>query len=166
MSTSMTNDLFELPDGEEFDPSTPAAAMARLRDRLMVIHPQAAAIITAHAALELEVDQVLRRFLARPEKLPRLSIEHQVDILRALLNDAWLDSVLDAIRAYGAVRNSVAHGDSPSVIAKMIGRLGSKTYNIGIPLSPDTNLGSLAMGLVAALHVGVETQPSSSAPKP
>jgi hypothetical protein len=44
----------------------------------------------------------------------------------------------------------------------MIGRLG----NIGIPLTPDTNLGSLAMGLAAALHVGAESQPGFCKPKP
>src|ERR1700751_5850709 len=73
-SMTMTDDPFEMPHGDEFEPDTPAAAMARLRDRFRAIHPQAAAIITAHAALELEVDQVLRRFVARPNKLPRLSI--------------------------------------------------------------------------------------------
>jgi hypothetical protein len=101
----MTDDPFELPHGDEFEPDTPAAAMARLRDRLRAIHPQAAAIITAHAALEL-------RFVARPNKLPRLSIEHQLGVLRALLDNGWLDLVLDAISAYGALRNSIAHGDS------------------------------------------------------
>ena len=43
----------------------------------------------------------------------------------------------------------------------MIGRLG----NIGIPLTPDTNLGSLAMGLAAALHVGAESHPGFYKPK-
>ena len=162
----MTDDPFELAHGDEFDPDTPAAAMARLQDRLKAIHPQAAAIITAHAALELEVDQVLRRFLARPSKLPRLGMEHQLGILRSLLDDAWLDSVLDAISAYGAVRNAVAHGDSPSTIANVIRRLGDKTHNIGMPLAPDTNLGSLAMGLVAALHVGAESHAGFCDPKP
>ncbi len=118
----MADDLFELPHGDDFEPDTPAAAMARLRDRLRAIHPQAAAIITAHASLELEVDQILRRFVARPDKLPRLSIEHQLGVLRALLDEAWLDLVLDAISAYGALRNSVAHGDNPSEIAKIITR--------------------------------------------
>jgi hypothetical protein len=65
---------------------------------------------------------VLRRFLARPDKLPRLSIEHQLDILRGLLNEAWLDQILDAIAAFGAVPNSVAHGDSLSAFAKVIVR--------------------------------------------
>lgn len=155
-TASMTDDPFELPYGDEFDPDSPGAAMARLRDRLRAIHPQAAAIITAHAALELEVDQWLRRFLARPEKLPRLSMEQQLGILRALLNDAWLDLVLDAIGAYGALRNAVAHHDSPNVITKAIERLGAKTYCIGMPIEPDTNLGFLAMNLAAALHVGAE----------
>jgi hypothetical protein len=163
---SMTNDPFELPHGDEFESDAPAAAMARLQDRSRAIHPQAAEIITAHAALELEVEQVLRRFLARPDKLPRLSIEHQLGVLRALLDDAWLDLVLDAISAYGELRNSVAHGDSPSNIAKVIGRLGNKTHNIGISLTPDTNLGTLAMGLAAALHVGAESQPDFYKPKP
>lgn len=158
----MTDDPFELPHGDDFEPDTPAAAMARLRDRLKAIHPQAAAIITAHAALELEVDQILRRFVARPDKLPRLSIEHQLGVLRALLNEAWLDLVLDAISAYGALRNSVAHADGPSDIAKIITRLGKKTQDIGMPLTPDTNLGTLAMGLAAALHVGVESYPAST----
>jgi hypothetical protein len=130
--------------------------MLRLQDRLTTIHPQAAEIITAHAALELEVDQVLRRFVTRPDKLPRLSMGQQLGVLRALLDDAWLDLVLDAIKAYGELRNSVGHGGSPSGIAKMIDRLGKKTHNIGTPLTPDTNLGSLAMGLAAALHVGAE----------
>jgi hypothetical protein len=163
---SMADDPYELPHGDEFEPDTPAAAMAHLRDRFRDIHPQAAEIISAHAALELEVDQVLRRFLARPNKLPRLSIEHQLGILRALLDDSWLDLVLDAISAYGALRNSVAHGDSRSEIAKMIARLGNKTHNIGTPITPDTHLGSLAMGLAAALHVGAEEHPGFNKPDP
>jgi hypothetical protein len=163
---SMTDDPSELPHGDDFEQDTPAAAMRRLQDRFRAIHPQAAEIITAHAALELEVDRVLRRFLARPDKLPRLSLEHQLGVLRALLDDAWLDLVLDAISAYGALRNSVGHGDSPSDFATMIARLGNKTHNIGTPLTPDTNLGSSAMGLVAALHVGAESQPGFCQPKP
>ncbi|WP_156390668.1 hypothetical protein [Caulobacter sp. Root487D2Y] len=155
----MDDSPYELPHGDEFDPDTPAAAMARLRDRLNAIHPQAAAIITAHTALELEVDQVLKRFLTRPSKLPRLSMDHQLGLLRALVGDPWLDLVLDAIGAYGGLRNSVAHGDSASVIAKALGRLGDKTREIGMPLTPQTNLGSFAMGLAAALHVGSEGQP-------
>jgi hypothetical protein len=161
----MIDDPFELPHGDDFDPDSPAAAMARLRDRLRDIHPQAAEIITAHAALELEVDQVLKRFLLRPDRLPRLGLEHQLGILRALLDDEWLDFVLDAISAYGAVRNSIAHGDSPSTIVKVIGRLGDRMHKIGMPLAPDTNLGSLAMGLAAALHVGAESQDGFQ-PKP
>jgi hypothetical protein len=163
---SMTDDPFELPHGDEFEPDTPAAAMVRVRDRFRAIHPQAAEIITGHAALELEVDQVLKRFLVRSNKLPRLSIEHQLGVLRALLDDAWLDLVLDAISAYGVLRNAIAHGDSPSDIAKMIGRLGNKMQHIGPSLTPETNLGSLAMGLAAALHVGAESQPGFYKPKP
>jgi hypothetical protein len=152
----MTDDPFELPDGDEFDPDSPAAAMARLRDRLRAIHPQASVIITGHAALELEVDQVLRRFLSRPDKLPRLSMDHRLGLLRAMLDDQWLDLVLDAIGAFGVVRNSVAHGDRADLIEKAIHKLGTRTYEIGLPLEPDTNLGFLAMNLAAALHVGTE----------
>ena len=162
----MTDDPSELPTGDEFEPNTPAAAMRRLQDRFRAIHPQAAEIITAHAALELEVDRVLRRFLTRPNKLPQLSLERQLDVLRALLDDAWLDLVLDAISAYGALRNAIAHGDSPSDLAKKIGRLGNKMQHIGPPLTPDTNLGFLAMGLAGALHVGAESQPGFYKPKP
>ena len=50
------------------------------------IHPQVSVIITEHVALELEVDQVLRRFLSRHDKLPRLSMEHRLSLLRAMLN--------------------------------------------------------------------------------
>lgn len=152
----MSDDPFELPYGEEFDPDSPAAAMARLRDRLRAIHPQASVIITGYAALELEVDQVLRRFLTRPDKLPRLSMDHQLGLLRSMLNDQWLDLVLDAIGAFGAVRNGVAHGDSTNLIDSAIQRLGTRTYEIGLPLEPDTNLGFLAMNLASALHVGTE----------
>ena len=150
---SMTDDPFELPHGAEFEPDTPTAAGRRVRDRFRAIHPQVTEIVTGHAALELEVDRVLRRFLPRPNKLPRLSIEHQLGVLRALLDDAWLDLVLDAISAYGALRNSVAHGDSPSDIEKIISRLANKMHNIGPPLTPNTNLGTLALGLAVALHV-------------
>lgn len=82
----MRDDPLELPDGDEFDPDSPAAAMARLRDRLRAIHPQVSVIITGHVALELEVDQVLRRFLSRPDKLPRLSMEQRLGLLRAMLD--------------------------------------------------------------------------------
>jgi hypothetical protein len=155
----VTDDPFELPHGDEFEADSPAAALRRVVDRFSAVHPQATAIITGHAALEMEVDQVLRRFLARPNKLPRLSMEHQLGVLRALLADAWLDLVLDAISAYGALRNSVAHGDSPSDIAKMIARLGKKTQKFGTPLTPNTHMGTLALALAAALHVGAENQP-------
>jgi hypothetical protein len=93
-------------------------------------------------------------------------MEHQVGVLRALLDDAWLDLVLDAISAYGALRNSVAHGDSPSDIAKKFDRLGNKTHNIGPSLTPDTNLGTLAWGLATALYVGAKAQPGYYKPKP
>ena len=152
----MAEDPFELPYGDEFDPDSPAAAMARLRDRLLAIHPQASVIITGHAALELEVDQVLRRFVSRPDRLPRLSLDHQLGLLRAMLDDQWLDLVLDAIGAFGAVRNSVAHGDRGEVIDKAIKKLGTKTHQIGLPVETDTNLGFLGMNLAAALHVGTE----------
>jgi hypothetical protein len=144
-----------------FEPpkDTPVRAMERLQNRLEAIHPDAATIITAHAALELEVDKQLKQFFARPDKLPRLSFEHQLGLLRAILDDEWFDKVLDAISLYGALRNSVAHGDSPDTVAKMVTRLGDKTREIDMPLRPDTNLVSLAMGLVAALHVGAEGVP-------
>jgi hypothetical protein len=48
----------------------------------------------------------------------------------------------------------------------MISRLGNKMQHIGPPLTPETNLGSLAMGLAAALHVGAESQPGLYKPKP
>ena len=123
MSIGVPDDSAELPNSGEFDPNTPAAAMARLRDRLRAIHPHAAAIITAHAALKLEVDQVLRRFLARPDKLRRLSMEHQLGILRALLDDEWLDLVLEAISAYGAIRARTGEGRAlAKANAKSLGR--------------------------------------------
>lgn len=152
----MTDDPFELPFGDEFDPDSPAAAMARLRDRLHLIHPQASVIITGYAALELEVDQILRRFVARPEKLPRLSMDHQLALLRAMLADPWLDSAFNAIGAFGAIRNSVAHGDATEVINRGILNLGKKSREIGLPLESYPNLGVLAMHLASALHVGTE----------
>lgn len=152
----MTDDPFELPFGDEFDPDSPAAAMARLRDRFHSIHPQASVIITGYAALELEVDQILRRFVARPEMLPRLSMDHQLGLLRAMLDDPWLDSALNAIGAFGAVRNSVAHGDPTEVIDRRILNLGKKSREIGLPLESYPNLGVLAMHLASSLHVGTE----------
>ena len=152
----MTDDPFELPFGDEFDPDSPAAAMARLRDRLDSIHPQAAVSITGYAARELEVDQILRRFVVRPGKLPRLSMDHQLGLLRAMLDDPWLDLALDAIGAFGAVRNSVAHGDPAAVIDKSIRNLGKKSKEIGLPLESYPNLGVLAMHLASSVHVGTE----------
>lgn len=61
-----------------------------------------------------------------------------------------------SIRAFGADRNSVAHRDLDDVIDKAIRNLGTKTYQIGLPVEPDTNLGVLAMNLATALHVGTE----------
>lgn len=150
------DDPFELPYGDEFDPDSPAAAMARLRDRLRSIHPQASVIITGYAALELEVDQVLRNLLPRPSKLPRLSMDHQLGLLRSIVQDEWLDYALDAISAFGALRNSVAHGDQSDTIDKAILNLGRKTRHIGIPLEADTNLGVMAMHLASSIHVGTE----------
>ena len=48
----------------------------------------------------------------------------------------------------------------------MISRLGNKTHKIGTPLTPETNLGTLAMCLAAALHVGAESQPGFYKPEP
>lgn len=162
----MADDPYELPYGDEFDPDTPAAAMARLRDRLREIHPQAAPIITGHAALELEVDQALKRLLARPEKLPRLSMAHSLGVLRAVLEDEWLDLVLDAIAAYGDLRNAVAHGNEPGSVEQKISKLGDKTRKVGMEIGPDTNLGALAMGLAGALHVGTESRLFPNATRP
>lgn len=154
----MAEDPFEIPfgDDDDIDPDSPAAAMARLRDQLRAIHPQASTIITGYAALELEVDQVLRRLVANPAKLPRLSMEHQLGLLRAMLDDEWLGFALDAISTYGALRNSVAHGDSSEVIEKKIRALSAKTHKIGLPLEDYENLGVIAMHMASALHVGTE----------
>ena len=150
------DDPFELPFGEEFDPDSPAAAMARLRDRLRAIHPQASVIIAGYAALEFEVDQVLQRFVTRPEKLPRLSMEHRLGLLQAMLEDDWLDLVIDAVSAFEALRNSIAHGDYAHQIQMAVKKLGAKTRDIALPIDTDTNLGSLAMHLASAIHVGTE----------
>ena len=154
--TAGPDDSFELPFGEEFDPDSPAAAMARLQDRLRAIHPQASVIIAGYAALELEVDQVLKRFFTRPENMPRLSMEHRLCLLRSMLEDDWLDLVIDAVSAFGALRNSVAHGDNADVIKRTLDKLGNKTEKIGIPINKNTNLGSLAMHLASSIHVGTE----------
>ncbi|MFA7585401.1 MAG: hypothetical protein WCY11_04275 [Novosphingobium sp.] len=151
----MDDDPFEL-HGDEFHPESPMAASARLRDRLRLIHPQASLIVTGYAALELEVDQVLRRFLSRPSKLPRLTMDHRLGLLRAFIVDEWLDLVLDAIGAFGALRNCVAHGDHADVIDQAISKLGAKTYSIGLPLDANTNLGVVAMNLASSLHAGTE----------
>lgn len=153
----LDEDPYQLPAGEDgFDPNSPVAAMVRLRDQLRSIHPQAAVIITAHAALEQEVDQLLRSLVPHPSKLPRLSIDHQLGVIRSILNDEWLGFVLDAVAAYGGLRNSIAHKDKPVAIVKAITRLGERTEKIGCPLEPGTNFGALAMGIAAALHVGAE----------
>jgi hypothetical protein len=54
-SVSMSDDPYALPHADEYATDRPATVMARLRDRLKAVHPQASEIITAHAALELEV---------------------------------------------------------------------------------------------------------------
>lgn len=155
----MANDPLKLPHGDQISADTPAAAMARIQEGLRAIHPHAAFIITAHAALELEVSQILKRSFARPEKLPRLSMKHRLEILRSLFNDGWFDDVLDAISAYGAVRNAIAHGDSPETVAKAINKLAQKASKIGTTVTPDTHLGTVGMNLAGALHVGVESAP-------
>lgn len=152
----MSDDPIELPYGDEFDPDSPYTASARLRDRLRSIHPQASVIITGYAALELAVDQVLRRFLSRPSKLPRMNMDHRIGLLRAFIEDEWLDLALDAISAFGALRNCVAHGDHSDGIDRAISKLGAKTYRIDLPLGTDTNLGVVAMSLASSLHVGTE----------
>ena len=47
----------------------------------------------------------------------------------------------------------------------IVDRLGKKTELIGTQLTPETNLGSLAKGLAAALHVCAETQADLSESK-
>ncbi len=83
-------------------------------------------------------------------------MDHQLGLLRAMLSDPWLDLTLDAIGAFGAVRNRVAHGDPTDLIDRKIVNLGKKTYEIGLPVEADTNLGFLAMNLASALHVGTD----------
>lgn len=153
----LDEDPYQLPAGEgDFHPEAPVAAMVRLRDQLRSVHPQAAVIITAYAALEHEVDQLLRSLVPHPSKLPRLSLDHQLGVIRSMLNDEWLGFVLDAVSAYGGLRNSIAHKDKPVDISKAISRLGERTEKIGCPIEPSTNFGALAMGMAAALHVGAE----------
>ena len=83
-------------------------------------------------------------------------MDHQLGLLRAMLDDPWLDLALDAIGAFGAVRNSVAHGDPAAVIDKSIRNLGKKSKEIGLPLESYPNLGVLAMHLASSVHVGTE----------
>jgi len=73
-----------------------------------------------------------------------------------MLNDEWLEFTLDAISAYGALRNSVAHGDSSEIIETKIRALGARTRKIGLPLEDCGNLGVIAMHMASALHVGTE----------
>lgn len=151
----MTNNDQAAPPFDEGS-EEPRASAERLIEKLAVVHPQAAAIVTGHAALELEVYRALSSVVARSDKLPRLSGQHALGMLRALWEDGWLDSVLDAISAFGAVRNSVAHGDSPTVVEAHIQRLRERLAVIGVPLSEGANYGMVAVALASALHIGME----------
>ncbi len=158
MSTEVEPDDIEFHDAVE--PGSPHEAMLKIQDRLKSIHPQAGYIVSAHAALELEVDRVLRSYLRRPDKLPRLRLDHQIGVIKSLSANVWLDFVLDAVAAYGDLRNAIAHGDDANSISKKVAYLGKKSAIVGMPVTDKTNLGTLAMGLAAALCVA--QQPSDA----
>ena len=153
---SMTEEPPDLAGEAEPDRGSPVEAMLRLQARLAHIHPQAPMIIASHAALEVEVNEVLRKSVVRPDRLPRMGLAHQLGILKALHDDEWLNLVADAIGAYGAVRNAIAHHDDEESIKKKIHSLFSRCEKVGMPMSDQTNLGTLAVGLAGALNVSVE----------
>lgn len=158
----MTSEPVDLAAESEPERELPIEAMLRLQARLAHVHPQASMIIASHAALEVEVNEALRKSVVRPDRLPRMSLEHQLSILKALHDEEWLDLVADTISAYGAVRNAIAHHDSEESIKKKISNLLSKHERLGMSLPDQTNLGTLAIGLAGALHVGLENMNGES----
>lgn len=90
-------------------------------------------IMTLHAALEVEMDNLLARQVRRPEKLFGLGFGHKVGLIGA----TWQgepdkgDFLCDALFRFNELRNSAAHGDEPKRIAEAMAKLRTAHGKIG-----------------------------------
>ncbi|WP_162182335.1 hypothetical protein [Neorhizobium galegae] len=111
-------------------------------------------VLTYHAALELEVDAVLKKLLPFAEKITegrgRLGFQHKVSVLGA----AWLgkpasaDKLTVALIRFNDLRNAVAHNDGKQVRACMEG-LRKACRSIDKDLPADASILALSQAICA-----------------
>jgi len=103
----MTDDLENLKRNLE--------SLQRFGRALNDFDERASMIISLHAALDRELGHVLERLVDAPEHLRRLGFGHKVDVVHALVGEAF-DYPARVLIAFNELRNSVGHADpSPKV---------------------------------------------------
>lgn len=136
----------------EYDPF---AGWARLLKAEQQIDDQAPLILTYHAALERELDEVLSRLLPCAEKIKRIGYGHKVSVLAA----AWVgdpdacERLVKTLIRFGDLRNAVAHGDA-SEVKEAMGRLQQAYEGLGPTLTTPPTLPEIAGGICAFLGDG------------
>ena len=142
------------------------AAISRLLDTLTKMHPQAAEIVTGQVAIEQELWLFLRSKFDNPDQLPNLKVSHVLRLLEATTTDGWTLLVLNAATAFTMVRNAIAHADNQPNLDKAIARLCDAMGAIGS--RPDANtarFGTIALAIIAALHVAFEGRVAGGGPQ-
>jgi hypothetical protein len=131
------------------------AGWARLLEAERQVDEQAPLILTYHAALEREIDEVLSRLLPRAEKITRIGYSHKVSVLAA----AWVgdpdagDRLARTLVCFGDLRNAVAHGDAAEV-ANAERRLQQAYGSLAPTLTTPPSLAEIAGGICSFLGDG------------
>jgi len=125
----------------------------RIGQATQVMDERAALILTLHAALEHEMEIVLRHLLPRGDRLgPRLGFSQKIDVLAA----AWegdgemIDMVCRVLVRFNDLRNAVAHGDARE-FKKAYDKLMQANLSIGGVPEVDQPLVFVASNVCAAL---------------
>ena len=125
----------------------------RIGHATQAMDERAALILTLHAALEQEMEVVLRHLLPRGDRLgSRLGFSQKIDVLAA----AWqgdaemIDKVCRVLVRFNDLRNAVAHGDARE-FKKALDKLMHANLSIGGVPEIDQPLVLVAANICAAL---------------
>ena len=138
--------------------------MKRLQEILKEMHPQTAEIVTGHVALERELHRLLQNKFVNPTHLKKLKTIHAIAVLKASTTEKWAELVLEAAEAFIRLRNAVAHGNEGSARETALTKLLDAMEKIGGRPNPATvQYGSVAIVIIAALHVAFGEEPVATA---
>jgi len=134
------------------------AGLARMAEELAKLDDRASLILTCHAALEREIDEVLSRSLPRADRLRNLGFANKITVLNAAWkgSDDAGDRLNAALFRFNELRNAVAHVNAPKEIDAKIALLRAAFDQV----LPDNGLEGdsiteMAAGLVGFMADGV-----------